>query len=167
MDASTLTYYFQQYGIIVIFIIIFLEHLNLPGFPAAVIMPLVGIWASKSGGSLIEVLIIADVAGVLGSCILYFIGRLGGKFIIKIIEKKLPKYKSHIDKTIDMLQRKGFIGNLVSKLIPMISTISPIPAGLIKLNFFSYLLSSAIGIAIWNGVLICGGYFCGEKFIFS
>lgn len=167
MDASTLSYYFAQYGVIVIFIIIFLEHLNLPGFPAAIIMPIVGIWASNGGGSLIEVLIISEIAGVLGSCILYFVGRLFGKFIIKIIEKKLPKYKVHVDKTIDILQRRGFIGNLISKLIPMIRTISPIPAGLIKLNFISYILSSAIGIAIWNSVLISGGYFFGEKFIFS
>lgn len=38
--------YFTQYGAIAIFVVVFLEYLNLPGFPAGVIMPLAGVWAA-------------------------------------------------------------------------------------------------------------------------
>ena len=47
MDLSTITYYFTRYGAIAIFVIVLLEYLNLPGFPAGVIMPLAGIFAAK------------------------------------------------------------------------------------------------------------------------
>ena len=47
MDLGTLTYYFTRYGAIAIFVIVFLEYLNLPGFPAGIIMPLSGIMAAK------------------------------------------------------------------------------------------------------------------------
>lgn len=167
MDTATLSYYFAQYGILIIFLVIFLEHLNLPGFPAAIIMPLVGVWVSNSRGSLLLAIIISIVAGVLGSSILYIIGRYGGILILNKFTNKFPKYKIKIDKNIEMLQRRGFIGVFISKLIPMIRTISPIPAGAIKINFLSYVISSALGIAIWNSIFICGGYFFGERFIFA
>ena len=47
MNIQILTDYFIQYGAFFIFLIVFLEYLNLPGFPAGVIMPLAGIWAAK------------------------------------------------------------------------------------------------------------------------
>ena len=47
MDLAALTLYFTKYGAIAIFIIVFLEYLNLPGFPAGIIMPLAGIMAAR------------------------------------------------------------------------------------------------------------------------
>lgn len=39
MSIQTLTNYFLEYGAFFIFLIVLLEYLNLPGFPAGVIMP--------------------------------------------------------------------------------------------------------------------------------
>ena len=47
MSIQVLTNYFIEYGAFFIFLIVLLEYLNLPGFPAGVIMPLAGIWAAK------------------------------------------------------------------------------------------------------------------------
>ena len=47
MDISELTRYFIQYGAFFIYLIVLLEYMNLPGFPAGVIMPLAGIWAAS------------------------------------------------------------------------------------------------------------------------
>ena len=49
MSVQALTQYFTEYGAIFVFVIVLLEYMNLPGFPAGVIMPLAGIWASKAG----------------------------------------------------------------------------------------------------------------------
>ena len=78
MDIQALTQYFLQYGAVFIFVIVLLEYLNLPGFPAGVIMPLAGIWAAKGQIGLGMALLLALVAGMLGSWILYGLGRLGG-----------------------------------------------------------------------------------------
>ena len=48
MSISELTDYFLRYGAFFIYLIVLLEYLNLPGFPAGVIMPLAGIWAEDS-----------------------------------------------------------------------------------------------------------------------
>ena len=44
MSLEIITSYFTQYGAIAIFVIVLLEYMNLPGFPAGVIMPLSGIF---------------------------------------------------------------------------------------------------------------------------
>ena len=47
MDVGVFMQYVTDYGWIAIFVIVLLEYLNLPGFPAGVIMPLAGLWAAQ------------------------------------------------------------------------------------------------------------------------
>mgnify|MGYP001207556085 CR=1 FL=1 len=42
MNIQTLTQYFLEYGAFFIYLIVLLEYMNLPGFPAGLIMPLAG-----------------------------------------------------------------------------------------------------------------------------
>ena len=81
MDLSILTMYFTRYGAVAIFVIVFLEYLNMPGFPAGIIMPLAGVMASKGNIGFGWVMVITVAAGLLGSryefvryC--YYMGRL-------------------------------------------------------------------------------------------
>ena len=57
MDANSILNYLSQYGLIFIFIIVFLEYLNLPGLPAGIIMPLAGVWISRGEMNFLFVLI--------------------------------------------------------------------------------------------------------------
>ncbi|WP_353938983.1 DedA protein [Clostridium septicum] len=43
MEINELINYFSSYGMIFVFIIVFLEYLNLPGLPAGIILPLIGV----------------------------------------------------------------------------------------------------------------------------
>ena len=74
MDANSILNYLSQYGLIFIFIIVFLEYLNLPGLPAGIIMPLAGLWISRGEMNFLFVLILSVIAGVIGSWVLYFLG---------------------------------------------------------------------------------------------
>ena len=107
MDIQALTQYFLQYGAVFIFVIVLLEYLNLPGFPAGVIMPLAGIWAAKGQIGLGMALLLALVAGMLGSWILYGLGRLGGHMLLEKYLKKFPAQRPVIEKNFAMLERSG------------------------------------------------------------
>ena len=63
MSISELTDYFLRYGAFFIYLIVLLEYLNLPGFPAGVIMPLAGIWAAKGEISFPMVMVLTVFAG--------------------------------------------------------------------------------------------------------
>lgn len=162
MDMQILTRYFLEYGAFFIFLIVFLEYLNLPGFPAGVIMPLAGIWAAKGEISFPLVLLISVGAGLAGSWALYFLGRLGGSKVLGLYLKKFPKQKPLIEDKMQMLREKGGIGVFVSKLLPMARTLISIPAGMVRMDFVVYTVSSVLGIFLWNLVFVGAGYFFGE-----
>jgi membrane protein DedA with SNARE-associated domain len=163
MTVQILTDYFHQYGAIAIFIIVFLEYLNLPGFPAGLVMPLAGIWAAQGGIGFGMALLLSVLAGLCGSLVLYFIGRFGGNFLLSKYVHKFPKHKPIIEQTMERIRKKGYVGIFIGKLIPMIRTIISIPAGVLKMNLVGYTLSSLMGITVWNLVFVGAGYFFGES----
>lgn len=165
VSIQALTSYFLEYGAIFIFLIVLLEYMNLPGFPAGVIMPLSGIWAAKGKIGFPTVLMISVLAGLLGSWILYGIGRWGGRKILNKYFQKFPNQRPLVEDKMDFLREKGSIGVFISKLLPMVRTLISIPAGMIEMNFLTYTLSSLLGILIWNLTFVGAGYFFGEAAI--
>ena len=165
MELETILYYFTEYGPFAIYVIVLLEYLNLPGFPAGVIMPLAGIFAAQGKISFIETMGITIFAGLTGSIALYALGRYGGGVLLEKYYKHFPNQRPLIQEKIDYLREKGCIGVFISKLMPMVRTLISIPAGVIKMNFQKYCFSSALGVAIWNFVFVGAGYYFGDKML--
>ena len=163
MGIQELTQYFTQYGAIFVFVIVLLEYMNLPGFPAGIIMPMAGVWASRGQIGFLTVMALSVAAGLLGSWILYFLGRLGGDAFFRFYIKKFPKQKELLEKNMEVLRRKGSIGVFISKLLPLARTLISIPAGMISMNFTKYTISSLMGVALWNLIFIGAGYFLGAE----
>lgn len=159
---ETLNTYIMQYGALAIFVIIFLEYLNMPGLAAGIVMPLAGIWAARGGINFLLALLITLAAGLAASWILYFVGRFGGGFLLEKYLKKFPKHAEAIERNFDLIRKKGAAGVFVGRFIPMIRTLIAIPAGILKMNFWQFTISSAFGILLWNLVLVGAGYFMGD-----
>lgn len=162
MGIDTITLYFTRYGAVAIFVIVLLEYMNMPGFPAGVIMPLSGVWAAKGNIHFVTVMLITLAAGLLGSWILYFLGRTGGNLVLERYLRKFPKHREAVERNFEIIRQKGCIGIFLSKLIPMVRTIVSLPAGVLKINFMKYTVSSALGVFVWNLVFVGAGYFLGD-----
>ncbi|MCH5273573.1 MAG: DedA family protein [Lachnospiraceae bacterium] len=165
MEAETILQYFADYGSIAVFVIVLLEYLNLPGFPAGIIMPLAGFCAAQGNLSFLGTMTVSVAAGLTGSIILYWLGRAGGGLFLEKYYRRFPKQREKIEEKIDYLRRKGGIGVFVSKLLPMVRTLISIPAGVIKMNFGKYVISSVCGVAVWNLFFVGAGYFFGESIL--
>ncbi|GAA0068720.1 DedA family protein [Clostridium sardiniense] len=166
MEIEIILDYFSQYGLIFLFVIVFLEYLNLPGLPAGIIMPATGVLIANGESNFFVAIIISVIAGVLGSVSLYIIGRVGGAKLLDKYLKKFPKQKHYVDKIAKIVEEKGNFGVFISKLIPVARTLVSIPAGVFKLNFVSFVAYSALGIFLWNTVFISAGYFLGDIILF-
>lgn len=162
MELQQMIQVLWQYGAVFIFVAVLLEYLNLPGFPAGIIMPLAGVRAAQGDLSFAAAMFITVGAGLTGSWILYFLGRLGGSLLLPRYFRRFPRQEALIRKSMDFLRDKGAAGVFISKLIPMVRTVVSIPAGMIRMDFFVYSISSACGIFIWNFVLVGAGYWMGE-----
>lgn len=163
MDMESIRHFLDNYGSVAIFVIVLLEYMNLPGFPAGIIMPMAGLFAAHQQISLMEVMLVSVAAGELGCIINYFIGRYGGGAVLDWYLKKFPKQKPAFDKTFDLIQKKGTVGVFLGKLIPMVRTLIPFPAGIAKMAFLPYSLASLLGVIVWNGVFVGLGYVLGEQ----
>ncbi len=165
MTMDMIMQYFARYGGIAIFVIVLLEYMNLPGFPAGVIMPLAGLWAAKGNIHFIPALIITVAAGLTGSLILYFLGYKGGELFLQKYLNKFPRQRPMIEEKLEWVRQKGSVGIFVSKLIPMIRTLVSIPAGVSKMDLVKYTVSSTLGILVWNLFFVGAGYFLGDAIL--
>ena len=162
MTVELVMQYFARYGGIAIFVIVLLEYLNLPGFPAGIIMPMAGIWAAKGNIHFIPALIITVAAGLTGSLILYWLGYKGGELFLEKYLNKFPRQRPVIEQKLAWVREKGSVGIFLSKLIPMIRTLISLPAGVSKMNLLTYTVSSTLGICVWNLFFVGAGYFLGD-----
>ena len=163
MELAEITYFFTKYGAIAIFTIVFLEYLNLPGFPAGVIMPLSGVMAARGNISFAGVMVITVAAGLTGSMLLYLLGRKGGALFLNAYGRKFPKQRETLEKNLEWVRQRGCIGVFLAKLIPMVRTIVSIPAGVLQMNLIKYTISSILGIFVWNLVFVGAGYVLGDR----
>lgn len=165
LDIYTVLDYFSNYGLYFLFIIVFLEYMNLPGLPAGIIMPAAGILIASSDMNFVTALIVSIVAGLFGSYVLYFIGYFLGKPLLDKFYQKFVKLQPSIDKAIGYTDRHGNKGVFLARLIPVARTLISLTAGTVRMNVVSFSIYSTVGIAIWNVVFIYAGYAFGYVFL--
>ncbi|MFR2838439.1 MAG: DedA family protein [Zhenhengia sp.] len=153
--------YMQDYGIIFLFVIVYLEYMNLPGLPAGIIMPAAGLLIARSDISFIYALSISVLAGLLGSYTLYAIGYFIGTPIVDKIYEKYEKMRPSIDKSFGYIDKYGNGGVFVSRLIPVARTLISLVGGTVRMKLRGFTFYSIIGITLWNAGFILAGYLLG------
>lgn len=155
----------EQWGYIGIALGVALEYACIP-IPSEVILPFIGILASKNSFSYLGVILVSVIAGILGSIICYLIGFYGGNPLILSLTKKFPKTKKSTTALNKWFEKHGKLAVLFARLFPLTRTYVSFIAGATKLNPAVFTLYSLVGITLWNTVLISLGYILGENWAF-
>lgn len=127
MTAETFFQLFNQYGLILVCAVVFCEYMNLPGFPAGVIMPCVGVLIARSELSLPLTVFLSVVAGVLGSLVIYAVCYWGGEPVMEKLFGRSKKFKSLVRKCHEFIDAQHGRGLAIIRVIPCIRTIVSIP----------------------------------------
>lgn len=165
LEIETILNYLEKYGVHFLFVVMFLEHLNFPGLPAGIIMPAIGILISQGSMPFWFAILISVVAGVCGSIGLYGIGYYFGYGLMDWLAKKSKRMEKAMTGLFVYFEHHGNKSVLFIRLIPVARTIISLMAGASRLNLKDFVIYSAVGIFIWNLVLICLGYFFGYWFL--
>ncbi|MCL1951145.1 MAG: DedA family protein [Turicibacter sp.] len=165
LDINTVLDYLGKYGVLFLFIIVFLEYLNLPGLPAGVVMPATGIVIARGEVGFWPAILVSLLAGLLGSVILYFAGFLVGKRLIDYLYKKFKSTRKPLEKVHDAMDKYSDRTMFLTRLIPIIRTIIPLVEGSSKKNFAHFLIYSSLGIFIWNLATISLGFYFEQWFL--
>lgn len=164
MTPDDLLAFMDKYGLLFLFGIVLLEYVNMPGFPAGVIFPVTGVWLSTTDIPFILAVAVSVVAALLGSYIMYVVGKKCGPPLIEKIRKKRPSTAAKIDHYNEKLRKHANATVFFSKLLPVIRTLIGLPAGAARIRLVNYLFFSALGITIWNSSLMLVGVFFGDWF---
>ena len=152
----------DSYGLIAVFVLILLEYACFP-LPSEVVLPFSGAVASQNDWTFFAILGFSVVAGVLGALVCYLIGYFGGYPLIEKIKRKFPKMKKGLDASQKKYEKYALLSVCVGRLIPLCRTYISFIAGISRQNPWSYIGATAIGVAIWNSVLIGLGYIFAEN----
>ena len=107
MTAAAFFELFHQYGLLLVCGVIFCEYMNLPGFPAGVIMPCIGVLIAQSSLSLPLTLVLSVASGLLGSLVIYGLCYWGGEPIMEKLFGKSRKFRSFVQKCHESASRRG------------------------------------------------------------
>ena len=164
MDIKEMISVLSSHNIYIIFIIMFLESLNLTGIPSTIILPAIGILISLNNLSIIKILLLTIFASILGNIVFYFISYKFGSKIYDYLYNKFPKLQKCFDKAMNMSNKYRTKICLFGRLIPSIRSWISLVAGIFKVKLRDFLLYSSIGIFIWDILLILVGYLIPIKY---
>jgi len=104
------------------------------------------------------------LAAVLGNMCGYWFGRIAGE---KLYNKKDSFFfkKKHLDVTKNYYNKYG--GNLtliLARFLPIVRTFAPVIAGVIKIDFFRFMIFNIAGAIAWIVSLTAVGYFLVQIF---
>lgn len=136
----------------------YLEGLNLTGIPAIVLLPAIGVFSAKSSYSIMLVIGLAIIGSLFGNLTYYLIVRCVGRKIYDWVYKKFKGVRKSLDKAQVLSDKYGNGVCFIGRLIPGVRTVISLIAGTFKISPAVFIIYSALGISIWNLVLIYVGY---------
>lgn len=154
----------SSHSIFIIFVIMFLESLNLSGIPSTILLPTIGIFITINNLNFFNVFLLTISASILGNIIFYLIAYKFGSKIYDYLYNKFPKLQKVFDKAMNMSNKYGTKICLFGRLIPSIRSWISLVAGIFKVKLRDFLLYSSIGIFIWDILLILVGYLIPIKY---
>lgn len=108
-------------------------------------------------------LLLLIAAAVIGNVVGYWFGRKTGEALFKREDSFLFK-KKHLEATKSFYDRHGGKALVMGRFLPIIRTFAPILAGVIKVDFKTFMLYNMAGAVAWIGSIASIGYFLGREF---
>lgn len=156
--------FIQDYGSLLLFLIIFLGIIGFP-IPDEGVLVFAGYLIAERKLMLVPAFVLAGAAASLGTCLNYFIGRkLGSRKLIRLT-RRLGFPMRRWKKTVRFLQTYGRFGSFLAVFVPGLRIGAAYTAGVIRLPLVSFVVSSTSGIMAWTALYMALGYFTGTRLL--
>lgn len=131
-------------------------------------MPFAGFVSEQGELSFIGVIAAGTIGSVLGTLPFYYLGLIIGEDQIKSWAQKYGRWimlnPKDIDRATRWFERHDASAVFLCRLIPGIRTLISIPAGVARMNFFTFLSLTVAGTTIWIGLLTYLGQILGRNY---
>lgn len=147
-------------GYVGIFLLMAAENI-FPPIPSEVIMGAAGVLVAKGQMNFAAVWVVATAGTVAGNLFWYWIGVRWREAQLRAIIDRWGRWLTfewdEFSKARDSFRKHGDWIVFALRFSPFLRTIISLPAGLAKMKLWRFVLFTALGSAIWNGILILGG----------
>ena len=157
----------NEWGYFGVAFLVALENV-FPPIPSELILTFGGFMTTRTDMTVLGVVIASTIGSIVGAILLYSIGKLVQLARLKkLISGKLGAIlrlkPQNIDTAVEWFQTHGFITVFLCRFIPVIRSLISIPAGVARMPMVIFVHYTALGIVIWNTVLIVLGAWAGEN----
>ncbi|MGO1770687.1 MAG: DedA family protein, partial [Microbacterium sp.] len=95
---------------------------------------------------------------------LYAIGALVGVPRLRRLFERIPLLRADdIDRTVAWFERHGSAAVFFGRFLPIFRSLISIPAGVVRMPIWRFLLFTGAGSLIWNTVFVMLGWFLGAS----
>lgn len=147
-----------------VFLLMMIEGFGIP-IPSELTMPFSGFLASSAGGNkfVLPVAILVGAAGeITGGVIAYAVGYYGGRPVLERYGRVVFLSPEELERGETWFGRYGDWIVLVTRLMPAIRSFIALPAGVVRMPFWRFLVYGAIGSLIWCTALAVLGHTLGD-----
>ena len=152
-------------GYVGVFILSALESAAIP-IPSEVVIPFSGFLIVSGKFSILGVVIVSTVANLVGSLVLFLIGRSGGRWVLENYGKYIFIHKRDLDTADRWFIKHGSVAVVWGRMVPVVRTFISLPAGVAKMNLGRFSLLTFLGALPWNLFLVLVGLKAGENWNF-
>ncbi len=133
--------------------------------PAAHLAYTKGIWpfAGPGYGGILGIIIAGTFGSWLGATIMYWVARVGGPPLVLRYGRYFGITPEKVEGAHRWASHYGSMGIFISRLLPVVRHLIGIPAGIVKMDYRWYSLSTVLGSGIWCTVLCWLGIRFGEE----
>jgi len=132
-------------------------------FPSEVVIPPAAYLAATGKMNLGMVLLCGTLGSLLGALFNYWISLKFGRPFFEKYGRYLLVSPGSLEKADRFFERHGNISMFIGRLLPGIRQYISLPAGLSRMNLFSFCAATVLGAGLWVSVLSGLGYWFGRN----
>jgi membrane protein DedA with SNARE-associated domain len=156
----------EEAGYVGIGALIALETI-IPPIPSELILPLSGFMAGQGRFWLPAVIVAATIGSVTGALVLYAAGAWLGDARVRALVVRYGRILGvgvrDLDRANEWFDRHDTKAVLICRVVPVLRSLVSIPAGLRRMPLGRFIVYTAAGSAVWNGVLAGLGWIAGDQ----
>lgn len=134
-----------------------------PPIPSEAILPLAGYLVEQGEFRFLTVVITATAGSVFGSIVLYEAARHGGRPFANRFMCVGRLDPARMVQAEEWFARRGALVVLFGRWIPGVRSLVSLPAGLLQMPRWEYVLFTVVGSGAWNCALVGAGWALGTQ----
>ena len=160
--SSLLLNAISEYGYFGMFLAMILEAVIIV-IPSELILATGGILASQRIFSFWCALLTGVIGSVFCAVIIYLMGYFGGRPFIDKYGKYFFMKQEDIEKAEAWFQKYGMLASFIGRNFPIVRTFISLPIGIMRLNFWPFVLYTTLGSIPWTFAFVYVGYSLGNN----